>query len=134
MALKGTKVSTLETIKEPAETDAVVCASTGSDTVKKTTLATIGKFLLDKMGISSTLGEVLGTGESTDIATKTVSSLTSDSTLSETDAFVYGDAGGNTLKKSALSVLRNALFGATTLPSALATTAKNVIGAINELN
>lgn len=69
-----------------------------------------------------------------DITTKTVSSLTSDSTLSETDAFVYGDAGGNTLKKSALSVLRNALFGAATLPSTLATSAKNVIGAINELN
>lgn len=67
-----------------------------------------------------------------EITTKTISDLSTDSTLSDDDAFVYGDGGGNTLKKSKLSLLKSAILGA--LPSTLTTTAETIVGAINELN
>lgn len=44
-----------------------------------------------------------------DITTKTVENLIADETLSDTDTFIYGDSGGNTLKKAPLSTLKKSI-------------------------
>lgn len=67
------------------------------------------------------------------VSTEKVTDLTANTTAADTDLLIVGNAGTATLRKITFANLRKTILGATTALSALKTTAKDIVGAINEL-
>lgn len=157
-SISGKSVKSLSTKTDVTTTDVALVSNSSGTTIQKMTFATLTAKILNSLGYSSLnttsktiigaineIKEPLSTLESSvneaiekadaaaskaEAAAGDFSNLTEKTTPATTDEYIFSDSG--TLKKIKLTNLGNYLLETFT-QSTFATTAKNILGAINEL-